>query len=258
MKSNDKREGAVYVMGLGVRLVAQITLESNFILKQMDHIFHAEDDSRVSEYIQSLGCTEMSLRYLYKEGKSRELAYQEMCDAIITSANEGLKCAYLTAGNPTFLNTVVFKLRESTAREQIPFFAYSGVSSIDALITDLSIPMEVTGLQCYEATHFVRMRPMIDKQVPLVLFQPAVVEAFEVHYTRGAYLPGVRILRDYLIELYDPNEKWVLLRSGMSNNDSPIISKGILAELVDKARDLEMGTLVIPGGAKLVGVEEND
>jgi hypothetical protein len=45
----------VHVFGLGVRLVMQVTLESNYLLQQMELIFHLEDGPRISEYIKSIG-----------------------------------------------------------------------------------------------------------------------------------------------------------------------------------------------------------
>ena len=247
MNPDETQNGSVHVFGLGVRVVTQITLESNYLLQQMEQIFHAESDPRVSEYIASIGCRETNLGHLYKDGRIREQAYQEICDTIVEAAKAGTKCAFLTPGNPVFLNTVVFKLQESASRHRIPFFVYPGVSSIDTLLTDLFAPVDVTGLQCYESTHFVRMRPEIDKRVPLLLFQPAVVEAYDVRYIKGAYLPGVRILRDALVELYGADQKWILLRSALSIEDSPVISTGVLSELVEKASYLELGTLLIPG-----------
>lgn len=247
MSSHNKQNGAVHVFGLGVRLVAQITLESNYLLQQMEQIFHLEDGPAVSEYIKSIGCSEVNLRHLYAEGKPREQAYQEICDAIVEAALGGAKCAYLAPGNPVFLNTVVFKLRDSTRLHGIPFFVYPGVSSLDTLLTDLMLPVEAVGLQCYEATHFVQMRPQIDKRIPLLLFQPAVVGAPEVRYLTGVHVPGVRVLQNRLIELYGSDQTWMLLRSSMSKDDSPIVSTGVLNELADKAAHLELGTLLILG-----------
>jgi uncharacterized protein YabN with tetrapyrrole methylase and pyrophosphatase domain len=243
MSSNS----SVHVFGFGVRAINQITLESNYLLQQMEKVFHIEHDPRVSEYLADIGCTEVNLKHLYEDGRRREEVYQEICDVIIEEARGGSKCAYLAPGNPVFLNAVVFKLRESTSRLGIPIFVYSGVSSIDTLLTDLFIPVEATGLQCFEATHFVRMKPVIDKRVPLLLFQPGVVEAYDVRRIAGVHLPGVKILQNVLIELYGTDQEWILLRSAISTDESPVISTGVLSDLLEKASHLKMGTLLIPG-----------
>lgn len=247
MANNKQVSGSIHVFGLGVRAVMQITLEANYMLQEMEQVFHGEEDAEVSRYIASIGCEEVSVRHLYAEGKPREQAYQEICDTIVEAAQGGKKTAYLTPGNPAFLNSVVFRLRDATARLGIPFFIYSGVSSIDTLITDLFIPVEATGLQCFEATHFVRMRPRIDKRVPLLLFQPSVVEAFEVRHRTGVYLPGVEILQAVLIETYPADQKWILFRSALAKDDTAIVATGVLSELVQKATYLELGTLLILG-----------
>lgn len=90
-------------------------------------------------------------------------------------------------------------------------------------------------------------RPQIDKRVPLLLFQPSVVGVSEVHYLSGVYVPGVKALQDELVELYGGDQTWILWRSGMSKDDTPIVSLGVLNELVEKAAYLELGTLLIPG-----------
>ena len=233
-----------------MRLVAQITLESNHLLQQMDCVFHLEDGPEISEYLASIEGAEISLRHLYVEGKPREQAYKEIANVVLEAALTGRKCGYLTQGNPVFLNNVVFNLRDSAAQNGIPFFVYPGVSSIDTILTDLFLAVEATGLQAFEATHFVRMRPQIDKRVPLILFQPAIVEAFDVRFTTGAYEPGVKILQDVLAEMYGSSQEWILLRSAMSRDDSAMVSTGTVSELLEKAKHLELGTLIIPGDWK--------
>jgi hypothetical protein len=247
VKAEETHTGSVHVFGLGVRLVMQITLESNYLLQQMEHVFHGEDAPAVGEYVASLGCRATNFRHLYADGKPREVAYREICDLIAGAAAAGERCAYLTPGNPAFLNTVVLKLREATAARGIPFSVYPGVSSLDTLISDLLLPVSNTGLQCYEATHFVRARPAVDTRVPLLLFQPAVVGALDVRHVRGAHLPGVKVLRDVLVEIYGPGRRWLLLQSAMSKEGAAVSANGALSELVEKASYLELGTLLIPG-----------
>lgn len=243
----DEKSGSIHVFGLGVRLVTQITLESNYLLQQMERVFHLEDGPEITDYLASIECAGVSLRHLYSEGKLREQAYQEISNAVVEEALAGKKCGYLTQGNPVFLNAVVFNLRNLAAQHGIPFSVYPGVSSIDTILTDLFLAVEATGVQAFEATHFVRMRPQIDKRVPLILFQPAIVEAFDVRYTTGAYAPGVKVLQDVLAEMYGASQKWILLRSAMSRDDSAMVSTGIVSELVEHATHLELGTLIIPG-----------
>lgn len=248
----SRTNGSIHVFGLGMRLVTQITLESNYLLQQMESVFHLEDGPEISDYLESFACTEVSLRHLYSEGKSREQAYEEIANEIMNAALTGTRCGFLTQGNPVFLNSVVFKLRKLAAQHEMPFFVYPGISSIDTLLTDLFLAVEDTGLQCFEATHFVRMRPQVDKRVPLILFQPAIVEASDVRYTTGAYAPGVRILQDVLAEIYGADQEWILLRSAMQRDDSAIVSTGIVSELLEKAKHLELGSLIIPGDWKWI------
>jgi|GEM_PF-3596546 len=240
-------EGCVHVFGLGVRAITQITLESNYLLQNMQKVFHCEDDSRVTEYLADIGCPEVNLGYLYQEGRKRERVYQEICDLIIETAKTGVKCAYLAPGNPAFLNSIAFKLQEATARNRIPFFMYPGVSSIDSLLTDLRDSVEVTGFQCFEATQFTRLKPAVDKRVPLFLFQPGAVDAFDVGSGTRVNLRGVKLLQDTLIKLYGRKATWIVVKSAMSIEENPVISTGDMDGLLERADELKLGTLVIPG-----------
>jgi hypothetical protein len=247
MNAVDKGPGSIHVLGSGIRSVGQITLESNYLLHQMDKVFHCEHGGNLCEYIASTGAIEIPLSHLCSDFKSRANAYQEICDTIVASAADGLKCAYLAPGNPIFLNTVVLKLKDATSRLGIPFFVYAGVSSIDTLLTDLSLPIEMTGLQCFEATHFVRMRPAIDKRVPLFLFQPGLVDALDVRHGVGPNEEGIKRLQSILLTLYSEEQVWLLVRSAAVNTESAIICSGQLNTLADHAAVIELGTLVVPG-----------
>src|SRR6185295_9166221 len=115
VRFDDEKKGSIHVFGLGIRLVMQITLESNYLLQQMECVFHLEDGPEISDYLASIECPEVSLRHLYAEGKPREQAYNEIANEILEAALTGTTCGYLTQGNPVFLNTVVFTLRDSAA-----------------------------------------------------------------------------------------------------------------------------------------------
>ena len=217
------------------------------MLSGMKHIFHVENDPRVKEYVAAFDAEESNIFYLYEDGKPRETAYQEICNTIVKEALRGIDCAYLTPGNPIFLNSVVLKLREAALQNDIPFAIYPGISSIDTILTELFLSTGSTGLQCYEATHFVDFQPKIDIRVPLLLFQPSVVNMSNVHYHKGTYFPGVKLLQNALIDLYGANQKWCLLKSAMSQDETPFMATGTLSELTAHAELMNLGTLFIPG-----------
>ncbi len=252
--------GAVHVVGLGIRTISHLTLEANHVLQSVGKIFHGEYDPAVSDYIASLGGAEVKLNHLYEDGRLRVDAYQDICSAVIGSASQGETCAYLAPGNPVLLNSIVFRIREVATKQSIPLFVYAGVSCIDTFMLDLFLPLELTGMQCYESTHFVHLKPSIDVRVPLILFQPGVVEAYEVRHSTGSYVPGVETLQACLLSYYPQDTRWLLVRSPMRAGEQATIVGGKLSELAARASYMELGTLVIPGewNVEQVVANQND
>lgn len=246
-KIAEKMTQGIYIFGMGIRSISQITLETNYLLQQMDTIFHVSSDERVSDYISSLGVEEVNLSNLYQEKKKRELVYQNICDTIVKATTGKKKNAYLTSGNPVFLNTVVRKLNLLAKKEDINVNIYPGVSSIDTIINDILLPVGLTGVQCYECTQFLRLSPILDSRVPLLLFQPGVINDYKIRKVVEGNYNGVELLQKTLIDIYGTNQKWLLINSSDSNVQSSLLSNGVLSELKEKSHIFNRGTLLITG-----------
>jgi tetrapyrrole methylase family protein / MazG family protein len=206
------RRRRLHIFGLGIKYVSQITLEANFLLQRCDHVFFLERDTVVSKYLAANDCKNTNLWHLYRDGRDRLEAYREICDTVLTEARRCGNCGFLTTGNPIFLNTIVEMLLDKARARNVQPILYSGVSCIDSIISDLRLPVGRTGLQCFEASRFVTLRPVIDVRVPLLLFQPNVVMADDVRHTSGTYKRGVQILEEVLLTYYKPSQQWCLLR----------------------------------------------
>ena len=242
-----KTKGALHIIGLGTKYISQVTLESNSCALHADVLAHCEPDPRITDYAASIGKREVNLSHFIKDGARRPSAYQSVADAVIQIVQSGQNCAFLAPGNPVFLNSVVHRLRIAARNQGIHMTCSPGVSSIDCMINDLFPWSELSGFHCFESTTFVAMRPRVDTRFPLLLFQPGVVGVDDVRLDSGPSVPGVRLLQNALVEVYERGERWIAIRTSMANDDGPIAVIGILDELEKNAAAMALGSLVIPG-----------
>jgi uncharacterized protein YabN with tetrapyrrole methylase and pyrophosphatase domain len=236
----------VYVVGAGVRDVSQITLEGHLVLQSMDLVVHLDSHGKVSEYLDHVGVKHENVFEWYREGENRTQVYDRIATHVLALAEAGHRVSYLAAGNPGFLDTVAAHLRRRCDAQGIPFSALPGVSSIDTLLTELFLPGSL-GLQMFEATAFCRQRPRIDPRVPLLLFQPGMVDDDQVRLLRAPRLSSVSTLQSVLIERYPPDQKWILVASPEAPGEQSVQVWDRLDRLDAHGRSLLCGTLLIPG-----------
>jgi uncharacterized protein YabN with tetrapyrrole methylase and pyrophosphatase domain len=237
----------LYVVGVGVKAVAHITLETHRIIQAMDLVVYCEAGETVARYLQDLKIPFHNALDLYKEGDERREVYERLAAIIIENKRSRSRVAYLTPGNPHFLNTVVSVLERECKREQVPFYLFSGLSSVDSIVTDLRIPVGDLGLQCYDATIFGRSRPAIDVSVPLLLFDPGVFNTSTICFRQAPPQVTTMNLRDCLLERYKPTTRWILVASSPEFGVPSQVYWGELGQLPRVSDIMHQGTLVIPG-----------
>lgn len=241
----QKSRGQISVLGLGIKAVAHITLESNFKISKADKVFFADSRQAVSDYLDGLGVANENLIGKYMAGKERVEVYEEIAQIILHYASTGKECVYLAPGNPPFLNDVVSILQAKGMAANIDVEVYAGVSSIDTLILDTQMPVGHLGLQCFEASFFITRKPNIDINVPLFLFQPNVIASSTIRTGLGAHLAGLRVLRDLLAQLYGNESSWRLVGSANLPGQEITLARGAIGDLLLYAEQMEFGTLVL-------------
>jgi Tetrapyrrole (Corrin/Porphyrin) Methylases len=241
----------LFVIGYGINPIAHLTLESHKLIQRIRKVAFVGFEPQVAEYLRMMNCDMVDLRDLYREGQARPTVYREISDVVLRMAASAGAWVFLAPGNPCFLNTVVDHLRSDGPARGIQVSVYSGVSCVDTIITELNIPVGRSGLQCFEATQFVRMRPRIDVRVPLLLFQPNVVVDDTIRRNAGASIGGVEILRDCLLDYYAPTQSWILAGSPMDGTAIGTYRAGRLDGLTESAHWMAFGSLLIPGETEL-------
>ena len=246
MVQDDLAPG-VYIVGQGVKGVSQLTLEANKVLTNMDLIVYMDSGSEVHEYISIIGKKGFNVLPWYQEHWDRMMIYEKIANYIIRQAKRLQRVAYLASGNPLFLNSICELILNFSKIAGIRVEVFSGVSSIDTIITDLRIPVGDFGLQCYDATVFGQIKPKIDTSVPLMLFDPGVFCDNTVRFRSAPQPSSIVALRDCLLSYYSNEQIWILVHSAMSSKEICTHCWGPLSDLDNHSDVVGRGTLLIPG-----------
>ena len=246
--TSSQFESGIYALGLGVKEIAQMTLESYTALKEMDCVIYLTENKTVGETLQKLGIEKSTdLSSWYKDGEDRAAIYERISSFVVDQSKSHDRVCLLTPGNPIFLNRVILNLIDRCEAQGIALHVFPGVSSIDTIMTDLRLPSGEVGVQCFEATKFFHDRPNIDTRVPLLLFQPGNFAHSKVQMRMRPTQEQIAPLTGYLLELYPPDSRWILVGSSGDLGEPPRIMWNYLSELEQFSELLTIGTLVLPG-----------
>jgi hypothetical protein len=238
----------VYVLGLGVKAIAHITLETHRIVQELDYAVYMDSGTEVQEYLDSMGVNGLNVMDWYQDGQRRQTVYEAISDHIVEKASSLKRVGYLAPGNPIFLNSIVTRIEKQCREKRLPYFLLASVSSIDTIINDLRIPIGDVGLQCFDATTFGRLRPNVDISVPLMLFDPALFNTPIVKFREPPVQEAIIALQKLLLEIYKPDARWILVSSAGQFGDASRFYWDVLKELHQHPKLISIGTLVLPGG----------
>lgn len=184
-----------------------------------------------------------SLHPLYLAGGVRTEIYETIVEAILEPVRaEKSVCAALY-GHPGVGD---FLGHESVRRARSEGFEAKmlpGVSAIGCLFADLGLDPATSGCQIYEATDFVLHRRGVDTSAALVLLQVAVVGSWLAE--PGPNREGLRLLREYLLELYPAEHEVILYEASPYPVADAAITRIRLDEL-DASGPTEIATLYVP------------
>lgn len=243
----SKIQSGIYIVGTGVKTIAHITLETEKLLHNADFAVYLDETGEIEHYLRTINLKGNNIIGLYKDGAIRSDIYDQIVNNIIDVAESNRRVVYLAPGNPIFLNSVVERLLNLCEQQNKNVFLLSGVSSVDTVLTDLRMPVQRTGIQCYDSTFLLENKPFIDTKVPLLIFQPGVVNNREIKLRTPPDITDIVRLKDELISRYVEDSRWILVSSAARFGKPPTIWSGVLRELDSYYAQMLFGTLVIPG-----------
>jgi uncharacterized protein YabN with tetrapyrrole methylase and pyrophosphatase domain len=182
--------GSLTVVGTGIRLVGQVTLETLSCIERAQKLFYLVGDPVMEDWLRERNPNAESLLDFYDYGKPRVRTYREMVERILSEVRRGLDVTAAFYGHPGVFADPSHKAIRRARREGYRAVMLPGISAEDCLIADLGVDPGDWGSQHFEATYFLYWKPRFDTRSALILWQIGVID--EESIRRESNMVGFR------------------------------------------------------------------
>lgn len=237
-------KGSLTVVGTGIMLARQCTLEARQHMETADVLFAAGGDPMVQAWLASLNPNTKSLQDQYGRGRPRDETYETVIEQILEGVRSGASAVAAFYGHPGVFVYAAHEAIRRTRAEGFEAAMLPGISAEDCLFADLGIDPGRLGCQNYEATDFFINARKIDTSAALILWQIAVFGDFS--YRETVVNPKrLRLLVEVLAEDYGANHLVTLYQAATLPVGAPKKHQVRLGDL-DAADVTVQTTLYIP------------
>lgn len=196
--------GSLVVVGTGIRIGNQCTIEARHHMEHADVVFEVVGDQLAQEFLRALNENVVSLQHLYGRDRARSDTYEAMIQTILAAVREGKRVCAAFYGHP---GVYVYPSHESVRRARAEGFEAEMLPAVSAdacVFADLGFDPGWIGCQSFEATDFVLNARKFDPAAVLMLWQIALVgdrtlRVFESDPRR------IQLLADVLMQDYPPD-----------------------------------------------------
>lgn len=167
--------GRLSVVGTGIRLAGQLTVETRHLVRAADRVFAVMADPFSLDVLRDLNPEITSMQVHYAKGRSRDESYARMVATLLERVRAGEHVCAAFYGHPGVFVWPAQEAIRQAREEGFEATMYPGISAEDCLVADLGIDPGVSGLQTFEATDFLVHPRVFDPRTPLVLWQLAAL-----------------------------------------------------------------------------------
>lgn len=239
-------EAEVYLVGYGMRMPNDFTLETLAILKECKRVFGGPPID-----LSAFGIAEMEdLLAFYDSDKPRLQTYRDIELLILEAAAEDPPVAFATYGSTMFGTYPAHRILDEAPRRGMRVHVCNAVSSLEGIWADCNIE-PFFGFEVWEATGFVTLGIEPNTSANLLLPQAPffeVVGGTDLVTKRITRSSTITRLRDYLLRFYPPEHTVHFITTGTGVGHDGFRSRietVILAEL-DHPGAGTASTLLVP------------
>ena len=168
----------IYIAGLGIRSVAQVTRETEEALRQCREILFVDGGIATEKWLSTLCETVTPLYHeSYAEGGARRSAYHSMAARVVDAARSRPPVAFAMHGHAIVGTTAPQLIVKAAEALGLTVEVLPGISALDSLFADLMFDPVAEGAQMFEATDMLLRRRPIQNDLPLILWQVGNVES---------------------------------------------------------------------------------
>jgi uncharacterized protein YabN with tetrapyrrole methylase and pyrophosphatase domain len=244
--------GSLVVVGTGIRIFGQLTVESIAWMRRADRLLYVVSDPVAEATVRDLNPTGAeSLSIFYGEDKPRLATYEAMIARILESVRAGGTTCVAVYGHP---GVFAYPTHESIRRARVEGYdarMLPAVSAEDCLFADLGVDPALHGCQTYEATDLLMYDRKIDPTAALVVWQIGVVGDPTFH-SQGQYdLSLLPALIARLCRYYRPDHVVIVYEAATLPEAEPSI-RPIPLGLLHQMPLSPMSTVYVPPGSQAV------
>jgi hypothetical protein len=241
---------ALYIAGLGLQTVAQITREVETAIRQSREVLFLDTGVATRPFLETL-CPRLTPLYeqSYFEGRPRVSAYEHMAARVMDAALDHPPVTFAIHGHPLIAAHPPFLILELAHALELPVTVLPGISAIDAILADLRLDPVVHGVQMYEATDLLlRRRPLLP-DVPAIIWQIGPIETC-LHSMRVSRPERFARFIAHLQQYYPPQHEVVAIYCSPHPILPPAIFRFALEDMGQYAGEIHSGfTLYVPPAA---------
>jgi uncharacterized protein YabN with tetrapyrrole methylase and pyrophosphatase domain len=180
--------------GSGIKTISHLSLEAKQSIENANHVLFLVNEPVMEQYIKKLNNEHENLEDLYFKASTREEAYTNITDKIVSSClnKKGQTCVVIY-GHPTVFAKpgldAVKKLKAISIKSHI----LPAISTEDCLFADLEINPGLQGCLSIDATEFLLRNYSNTPYSHLVLWQPGMIgsKTHEFHSMRKQLLSSL-------------------------------------------------------------------
>jgi hypothetical protein len=237
--------GSLTVVGTGIRLVGQFTIEALEHVKRAERLFYLAGEVASAHWLQSLQPDAENLSTSYVEGRPRRQSYAEMISRVLRPLDDGKRVVVAFYGHPGIGVYPAHQMIRRARAAGYPAQMLPGVSSEACLVADLGIDPLHAGWQSHEAWAFVASRPRYDPHCSLVLWQVGLIYQTSVSFSGDVDPRGLPDLARVLGAKYPARHRVLLYEASPFPVCPPRIERRALSTLAD-AKVRTGTTLYVP------------
>ena len=243
--AGGRSAGELVVVGSGISLVGQVTIESEKAIRAADEVLYVVPNRPTELWIQKLNPRTSSLSDTYQAGRTRRASYREMTARMVARVEAGRRVCVVFYGHPGVLAQATHAAIRRLRRLGYSARMLPGVSADACLFADLGVNPGDQGCQSYEATDFLAFRRRTDPTSGLILWQLGVIGEWTARGNLPARPDRVRALVSRLRRQYPAGHKVVLYVASTLPHMTPFIRRVRLDRLAAQKIVAPM-TLFVP------------
>jgi uncharacterized protein YabN with tetrapyrrole methylase and pyrophosphatase domain len=234
----------IYLVGLGIFELQQLTVEGLHILKSVKCVYHL---TGMQKKLSLINPNTRALNDLYSRPGNRVSIYDDLAAYVVKSAQSMTPIALAIEGNPMFLSDICWKIAALGQEKGLHVEVVPGVSCIDVLPMQLGFEPGDLGFQIFEATQLVLYNLQLNPYLSTLVLQVG-------YFFRTVTLPPPRRemdafapLVDHLTKFFPKDHPVIFVESAHSAESPTTVFSATVATIDEHRNHITAGmTLYIP------------